>query len=143
MAKIRLELPDQFLFRTEMPVRVSDLNYGGHLGNDAVLRLIHEARLRFLKSEGYTEFDVEGAGLIQSDAVIVYKSEAFHGDLLGVEVTIGDFTQAACDFFYKLTLSTSGKEVARAKTRIVFYDYRHRKKLPVPAAFLEKFQTQG
>jgi len=115
------------------------LNYGGHLGNDAVLRIIHEARLQFLKSEGYTEFDVEGAGLIQSDAVVVYKSEAFYGDDILVEVTVGDFTQAACDFFYKLSFSKSGKEIARAKTRIVFYDYRHRKKLPVPAAFLEKF----
>ncbi|MBN2614665.1 MAG: thioesterase family protein [Bacteroidales bacterium] len=141
MGKVKIDLPEHFLYKTELTVRVSDLNYGGHLGNDAVLRLVHEARIRFLKSEDHTEFDVYGAGLIQSDAVIVYKSEAFHGDKIEVSVALSDFTNAACDFYYLLTHQPSGKEVARAKTRIVFYDYRHRKKLPVPAAFLEKFQN--
>ncbi|MBN2639969.1 MAG: thioesterase family protein [Bacteroidales bacterium] len=140
MGKIKLDLPEHFVYRTDLIVRVSDLNYGGHLGNDAVLRLVHEARIRFLKSEGLTEFDVYGAGLIQSDAVVIYKSEAFHGDQIEVSVALGDFTSVSCDFFYLLINKESGKEIARAKTRIVFYDYGHRKKLPVPVAFLEKFQ---
>lgn len=141
MGKIKIDLPEHFVYDTELTVRVSDLNYGGHLGNDAVLRLVHEARIRFLKSEGHTEFDVYGAGLIQSDAVILYKSEAFHGDRIKISVALDDFSAVSCDFLYLLTHQPSGKEVARAKTRIVFYDYRHRKKLPVPAAFLEKFQN--
>ena len=60
MPRIRLELPDRFHFRTSLTVRVTDLNYGRHLGNDAVLGLLHEARVRFLRSLGYAELDVEG-----------------------------------------------------------------------------------
>jgi hypothetical protein len=46
-----------------------DINYGGHLGNDAVLSLVHEARVRFLKQQGYTENNIEGAGIIMADAI--------------------------------------------------------------------------
>jgi len=64
MARIKLELPETFSFRTEITVRITDLNYGGHLGNADTLVLIHEARVRFLKSYGYSEIDIEGYGTI-------------------------------------------------------------------------------
>jgi len=75
MARIKIELPGKFIFKTEITIRVSDLNYGGHLGNDSVLSICHEARLRFLKHLGYSELDVEGSGIIMSDAAIQYKGE--------------------------------------------------------------------
>lgn len=140
MGKIRLELPEKFNFHTEIPVRITDLNYGGHLGNDSVLTLIHEARVRFLKNYGYKELDICGAGLIQADAVIIYKQEAYFGMVIDFAVTVGDFTNAACDFFYVLTDKSTGKEIARAKTRTAFFDYRLRKKLPVPDEFRAQFE---
>ncbi|MBE0650025.1 MAG: thioesterase family protein [Bacteroidales bacterium] len=140
MGKIKLELPEKFEFHTEIPVRITDLNYGGHLGNDSVLTLIHEARVRFLKSHGYTEMDVCGASLIQADTVIVYKQEAYYGTLIDFAITVSDFSPAACDFFYLLTDKASGDEIARAKTRIVFFNYQTRKKLPVPEEFRAKFE---
>ncbi len=139
MPRIKLDLPKHFHFSTEMPIRISDINYGGHLGNDAVLSLIHEARIRFLKKHGYSELDIEGTGIIMADAVVVYKSEGFHGDTLTVDVAVGEFQNAGCDFFYKLTNKETGHEVARAKTRIAFYDYALKKTVGVPAKFREKF----
>jgi len=138
MARIKLALPDVFSFETEIPLRITDINYGGHLGNDSVLALIHEARVRFLKEQGYTELDVCGNGLIQSDAVIVFKSEAFYGDIISIKVTVGDFSSFGCDFFFLLANSQSGKEVVRAKTGIVFFDYTKKKPIKVPEEFLKK-----
>ena len=46
MARVEIELPEQFPFATEIPIRISDINYGNHLGNDAVLSLAQEARVR-------------------------------------------------------------------------------------------------
>ena len=127
MARIKLELPEKFLFSTEVPVRIGDINYGNHLGNDAVLSLIHEARLRYLVSVGMSELYIGGLGMIITDAAIVYKSEAFYGDILIIEVGLDDFNKYGCDFFYRLTNQKTGKEVARAKTGIVFIDYKTRK----------------
>lgn len=138
MARVKLELPDHFDFSTELTVRIGEVNYGGHLGNDAVLSLMHEARIQFLNHYGYSELDIEGTGIIMADSIVVYKAEGFHGDQLVVEVAVGDFQNASCDFLYRLTLKETGKEIARAKTGIVFYDYAMKKTMSVPAKFREK-----
>ncbi|MEJ2634510.1 MAG: thioesterase family protein [Calditrichia bacterium] len=139
MARATITLPEKFLFSTKISVRITDLNYGGHLGNDSVLSLIHEARVRFLAHYGFSEQDVEGRGIIMADSVIVYKSQAFYGDLLSIEITANDFSKNACDLVYLLSNTGTGKEVARAKTRIAFYDYSERKTVPVPEKFREIF----
>jgi len=137
MARVKLDIPEEFEFSTEIPIRISDINYGGHLGNDAVLSLIHEARLRFFKKYGFTELDIDGFGLVLTDAVVVYKSVGYHGDILTIEVTREDFNKYGCDFVYRITNKETGKEVARAKTGIVFFDYDKKKVAKVPEKFKE------
>ena len=128
-------MPGRFHFTTEIPLRVSDINYGGHLGNDAVLAIAQEARMRFLQSHGWTELDVSGVGIIMTDAALVYRSEAFYGDVLTIDVAVADMQQLGCDFLFRVTNKASGKEVALVKTGIVFFDYAKRKPAPVPAPF--------
>src|SRR5689334_12868761 len=93
MSRIRIQLPSHFNFSTQIPIRITDLNYGGHVGNDTVLTLVHEARMQFLKSLGYTELQIEGKGLIMSDAAIEFKAELFYGDVITVKVAAGDITR--------------------------------------------------
>jgi len=133
----KLELPKTFTFSTEIPVQVTDINYAGHLGNDKVLSYIHEARVRFLKKFGFTELDVDGTGTIMVHATIIYKAEAFHGDILKIEVAPGNFHKLGCDFFYRLTNAKTGKEVARAKTSLIFFDYEKQKMVSMPKKFKE------
>jgi acyl-CoA thioesterase FadM len=134
MARIKLDLPEEFPYRTALTVRVTDLNYGGHLGNDALLGMIHEARVRFLASLGYSELDVEGVGLLMGDCAIVYRSQAFLGDRLDIAVAVGGFARVSCEFTYLLE-TAGGREVARARTGLVFFDYASQTVRPVPAAF--------
>jgi acyl-CoA thioesterase FadM len=139
VARIKLDLPARFPFRTEIDIRESDMNRGGHLANDALFSLLNEARVKFYESLGYREEDVEGTGTIMSDAVIVYKAESFPGDRLAFEVTAGDFSRIGCDLFYRVTNTKTGHEVARAKTAIGFFDYGVRKLTQVPEGFKSKF----
>lgn len=135
MARLTLDLPARFPFSTELEVLVGHINYGGHLGNDSMLSLIHEARVRYLRHLGYAENDVDGVGLLMVDAMLVYRSEVFHGDLLVIEVSVGEISRSGCDFFYRVTSQKSGKEAARAKTGVVFFDYGERKVTRVPSGF--------
>jgi len=88
MARIKLNLPEKFDYSIEIPIRISDINYGGHLGNDSVLTLIHEARLRLFTGFGLKERNADGKGLLIADAVIVYKSQGYFGDILEVQKTL-------------------------------------------------------
>ncbi len=135
MARIKIDMPDNYTFTTELPVRINDINYGGHLGNDAVLSMIHEARIRFLNYYHYTELDVEGAGIIMTDSAIVYRAEGFHGDQIQIDVAVGDFNKYGCDIYYVLSNKKTAQEIAHAKTGIVFFDYESRKVIAVPEDF--------
>ncbi len=140
MARIKIELPAVVHFTTEIPVRIGDINYGNHLGNDALLSLIHEARVQFLKHFGYSELDIEGASIIMNDVAIVYKSEAFYGDILRFDISVVDFHRFGCDLVYRITNEESHKEVARAKTGIVFYNFGEMKLVEVPEKFAALFR---
>ncbi|MBP1627980.1 MAG: thioesterase [Holophagaceae bacterium] len=139
MARIKLELPQALPFQTKISIRVTDLNYGDHLGNDALLGLIHEARVRFLRSLGYSEKDVEGVGLLMADCAIVYTAQGLLGEEITFQVGIGDWSRVGCDLFYLMT-KADGTELARAKTGIVFFDYALGKVRPVPPGFLRKLE---
>ena len=135
MARVKIEMPERFAFSTELPVRITDINYGRHLGNDAVLAFAHESRVRFLGAHGFSEADVDGVGMIMLDAVVVYKSQAFHGEALVVEVAAADFGPCGCDFLYRLTEKQSGREIARVKTGLAFFDYAKNRIAKMPERF--------
>ena len=139
MGRVKLDLPEKFDFSTELPVRIMDINYGGHVGNDSVLSLTNEARVRFLKANGFTEGDVGGPGLLMSNAVIVYKSPAVYGDLLRIEAAVMGVSGYGFDLVYRLTNKETEKEVARVKTGIVFYDYGRGEIAACPRGFVEAF----
>ncbi|MBS4033044.1 MAG: thioesterase family protein [Ignavibacterium sp.] len=140
MQRIKIKLPEKLIFRTEIPIRITDINYGGHLGNDSLLSIIQEARVRFLNQLGYSESNVEGVGIIMIDSAIQYKSEGFYGDVMLIEIAVNDFAGIGCDFVYRVTNKNSNKKIAVAKTGIVFFNYEKRKTAPVPAEFKKKIE---
>ncbi len=142
MARVTLILPPEFIFNTLITVRVSDINYGGHLGNDAVLTLLHEARLQFFKSLGYvSEVILENeTGLVVADSVVVYKAEAFHGDLLEIHLAAYDFNAYGMDLFYYVCNKDNGQEIARAKTGIVCVNYKKKKVAKAPETFIKQIR---
>jgi acyl-CoA thioesterase FadM len=129
MAKVQVELPEQFNFTTEIAIRISDINYGGHVGNDAVLTLAHEARVRFLNKAGYGELNLEGIGIIITDAAIEYKGEMFYGDTVIISIKAMNFSKIGFELYYKMEKETNKGRVlvAKIKIGILGYDYSKKK----------------
>jgi acyl-CoA thioester hydrolase len=144
MSRIEIQLPEKFHFTTEIVVRVSDLNYGNHVGNDRILMLMQEARTLFYRSMGFeSEVNLEGSiGQIVTDAVIVYKAESFLGDVLLFQIAVENFNKYGFDVFYRISNKVSGKEVAHGKTGIVGFDYAKHKIASMPQTVISKI-TQG
>ncbi|MFN2457446.1 MAG: acyl-CoA thioesterase [Chitinophagaceae bacterium] len=134
MARTKLQIPEQFSFSTNIPVRITDVNYGGHVGHDTILSMIHEARVQFLHQFGYSELHFSTAGLIMRDVSIEFKNELFYGDVVTTYVTASDFSRVGFAIYYKLTNNTSDGEttIAIAKTGMICYDYKRKKVVSVP-----------
>ncbi len=141
MARIQIQLPEQFAFSTDIALYQLHMNYGGHLDNALLLTLVSEARVRFFKSLGYTELNVEGVGILVADAAVQYQSEAFHGEVMEISIGAADLASKGFDLLWCIREKTTQREVARGKTGIVCFDYASRKVATIPAAFREKLQT--
>lgn len=143
MARIKIEVPQNFTFHCNIPIRISDINYGNHVGNDTILSIIHEARMQYLQSFGYSELNFAGSALIMSDAGIEFKNELFYGDTVIVSVTVGEFSRVSFDLLYKLEKQKDDKKiiVALAKTGMVCFDYKAKKISPVPGEALERLSS--
>ncbi len=139
MARIKISLPEQFNFSTKIPVRIQDVNYGGHVGNDAILSIMHEARMKYLKHFGYSEMDFGGTSMIMADSAIEYKGESFYGDELQVYVQANDFHKVGFDLVYMI-INQNEQPVANAKTGMLCFDYKARKLVRMPEEVQNKIK---
>jgi len=140
MARIQLAFPDDvFIFETRMQVRITDINGANHLGNDALISMLSEARARFLAEYGFREDGDDGTGIIVTDLATMYQSESFYPEVLRFEVGLMDFNRYGGDFVFRVTKMDSGQAVALAKYGFVFFDYHQRRVLPMPEAFRSRF----
>ena len=144
MNRIKISLPNTFEFFTTLTIRVTDLNYGGHVGNDRFLSLIQEARQQFLLSFGYEELSIAGVGLIMTDVAIEFKNELNYGDLVKIWVTADGFDKLGFDLFYKMEIVNGDepKLAGKAKTGMLCYDYVNKKKASVLDEVIKKLLAQ-
>jgi acyl-CoA thioesterase FadM len=142
MARLKLQFPeDQYVYSTQLTVRVTDINAGNHLGNDSMISMLSEARARFLFDHGVSEdgSNTNGAGIIVTDLATTYRAEAHARDQLLFEVGVMDFNQYGGDITFRVTRPRDGKLIAMAKYGFVFFSYKTSQVTPMPAEFLAKF----
>lgn len=131
MPRLDLKARDPYPFACELTVRTTDLNYGGHLGNDRLLALVQEARVAWLAAHGWSELDCGGAGLIMADAAVVYRAEAFAGDVLRCEVVACEPSRVGFRLATRVTRGAD-TEVALVETGMVCFDYARRRPVALP-----------
>lgn len=144
MARIVLDFPESaYCFKTVLTVRISDINAANHLGNDAMISMISEARARFLYHFGITEPMDDRLGTIVTDLATTYRAEAHARDQLQFEVGVMDFNKYGGDVIFRITRLADGRLVAMAKSGFVFFDYKTSKVVPMPDRFRALFPQAG
>ena len=148
MARTKLTMPASSIHQVKRMVRITDINYGNHLGNDSLVSILHDARVDWLHHHGLSELNVvnstpsEGpssTGLIMSELVVNYLNESFYGDELIITIAVGDCTGAGFELLYKVDAFRNSQTipVALAKTAMVCFDYQKRKVSSIPTMLLE------
>jgi acyl-CoA thioesterase FadM len=120
---------------------VRDINAAGHLANDAIFSILHEARLRWLASRGWSEASVEGAAVLLADAAVIYRREGFWGMRLEISLAVTELRTRSFDLVYRVVDLGSGEEIARAKHGVVFFDHATKASVAVPAAFRSAYAS--
>lgn len=140
MSSIKSKFPSTFPFSCKIPIRINDINYGGHVGNDRILLYAHEARVQFLAHHGYSELALGGTSIVLTRAALEIRKELFFGDQLVVAVAAIDFTSKGFELIYKMERITAGGNelVAAVETSQVCYNYQAKKTELLPAEVQQK-----
>jgi acyl-CoA thioesterase FadM len=134
--RVKIEFPDKCLFRTEINIRITDINYGNHTGNDSMVSMIHEARMRWLTSLNFSELDAGGTSLNMADLAVAYHRETFYGDKLTFEIYAGEIGSRSFNLYYKIYLNDDPEKlVASAKTGMVCFNYTEKKVVSIAPQF--------
>ena len=142
MARVQIELPEHFDFSTELPIYISHINRGDHLGNDSLISFLNEARVQYMAARDVNEYREQGYLFVNADLAVVYQSEARYGETLKIELTASAFHKYGCDIVYRVTEASSGREVAIAKTAHILFDSEAGKPVLAPPTLKERLERK-
>ncbi len=126
-------------FQINIPVRISDINYGGHLGHAELIKISHQARLKMLASYSLNEMNIDGAGVIVKKLEVLYQGEAFFDEMLQIYIRISEIGKTSCQFEYKI-FKNDDKPVAQVNETIVFMNYEKRCPVRVPSSIIRLYE---
>jgi acyl-CoA thioester hydrolase len=118
-------------FKIDIPVRISDINYGGHLGHAELIKITHQARWKFFSEFSLREDNLDGSGVIVKALNVNYKAESFFDDILHISIYLREITKTSCIFLYEIT-KNDNLPVATVIETVLFMNYDSRRIQRVP-----------
>jgi acyl-CoA thioester hydrolase len=126
-------------FHKTLTVRVSDLNYGNHVGHQNYLSYFQEARVAYLNQFGYSEMDIGGCGIIMAEAGCKYKQALFLNDTIHVASTVVGFKSKGFTMAYQI--ERDHVVCAEGFTVNLGYDYQSKKVVRLPEEFIRRIKA--
>lgn len=138
MPRVILTECERYDFAHSLIVRATDINYAGHLGNEALLGLIHEARSHLMKALGFDTVlsGPEQIGLIIADLAVNFRAEAYAHQELVIDSQIGEIGEKSFRLFHRVRREK--QIIALVETGLVAYDYQSGKVVALPGQFVNK-----
>ena len=133
MERVAIEFPaDAVIHRHTLSVRVTDMNYGRHLGHDALVSLLHEARAQALGRLHLPEWDMGGYPSVVVDLAIQYQQEARFPEVLVIETAVPEPQGKALTVYQRVLKEGSETVVATARINKLLLDLGAGKPVPIP-----------
>lgn len=127
------------LFSTHYIVNDNDISAGVHLGNERALVIFQKGRVEFLQHIGFSDKNIGGnIGIIIVEAGVKYHREGFLHDQLVVNVVVTEIAGKKITLNYSVIRASDMQEIISGFTTCLAFDYRVRKVVELPGAFIEK-----
>lgn len=124
-----------FHFTIPLKVRVSDLNYGAHVGYQNYFSYFQEARIAYLDQFTFSELDIGGCGMIVAEATCKYKQALYLNDDITVACAISDLKSKMFVMDYQIWIDKA--LCAEGLTKNLGYDYNTQSVCRLPDRFVQ------
>ncbi|RMF17960.1 MAG: acyl-CoA thioesterase [Gammaproteobacteria bacterium] len=143
LKRTAIDVPEWTDFVYPVHIESRHINDAGHMAFTTVPELLDRTRRAWFDHLGLDEQHLDGVGVIVADLQVIYCSEGHEGETLAVAMSVADVSQRSCQIIYRLTERSSGREVARARTALVFFDYTRKQPAHMPDCVRSKLECDG
>jgi acyl-CoA thioester hydrolase len=125
-----------------IPVQWGEMDAYGHVSNVTFFRWFESARVEYLIRCGFARsWEENGVGAILHSTGCRFRRPLFHPDVVlvggrAVEVEEDRFTME-----YRVVSESAGEVAAEGAGVVVSYDYRERRKVPIPEEVREGIES--
>ena len=135
-----------FRFRTTVDIRFRDVDALGHVNNAVYFTYFEIARSAYFAAVQGRRLGVDDFRIVVAEASCRYRSPAFYGERLIVDVATTSLRSRSFELRYRITAEDDGRLVAEGRTVLVAYDHRARRTTTLTPAFrrqIEQFERDG
>lgn len=104
MSRVELKFPEPIVFSEKIVLRNTDMSRAGHLGFDSLVSIVHRVLNRFFDQHGLPIGKGGGVSYIVKDLAVVYMGEAHAGDVVSVNVGLGESGEKWIELYFKVSL---------------------------------------
>jgi acyl-CoA thioester hydrolase len=131
------------MYISKYNVRISDINYGGHMGNERALVAFQQARIEWLETLGLSELNIgEGRGLIQRRANVEYLREISLGDILNIKIYPVEIKGSYFVLGHEVN-NQNGITVLTGNVTLGSFDYNNKKLAKIPNTLKEILENEN
>ncbi|MCG8571945.1 MAG: thioesterase family protein [Spirochaetes bacterium] len=140
MPKVKLKKQKKYDFNYKTTIKVRDINYGGHLSNDSLVGLLHEARIDLLKQMGFGELNLgdQKTGIIMTDLVVNFRNQGYMHDEITIQSQIDEISSVGFRVFHQILKEET--LIGLAEIGIVCFNYQDNQIADVPEVFLQTLE---
>ncbi len=127
-----------YRFRTTIDIRFRDIDALGHVNNAVYFTYLEIARSAYFGALLGRPLVVEDFSIVVAEAQCRYRSPAFYGERLVIEMAAVGVRSRSFELRYRISVEETGRLVAEARTVQVAYDHQAKRS----TAFSPEFRRQ-
>lgn len=129
----RDRLRQEFPVVIEVPVAWGEMDSMGHVNNIIYFRYFETARMAYAERVGYlAELEASGVGPILARTECSFKKPLTYPDVVSVGARVTRVGEDELVMEYRVVSQKLGKTAAEGTGLIVSYDYRAKRRAPIP-----------
>jgi acyl-CoA thioester hydrolase len=136
MSRVILREQEKYEFTYKLAIQIGHLNYAGHVGHDAVIAIVWEARVHLFRVLGLAELDLGDGqtGIIMKDLTVTFKEEAFLFEEVTIESHVGEVAGSRFRVFNRI--SKADRLIALVEIGFSTFNYNLHRAVPIPRTFI-------
>lgn len=135
-----MEHPRQHVHTTRIQVRWGDMDALGHVNNTVYFRYAEQARIEWLEAIGIHDIVDVDEGVVIVNASCTFLKPVTYPATVEIRTLIGKPGNSSLPTYYEMRVVGDETVVAEGASKIVWWNPRTGKSLPLPAFIREIYQ---